>query len=259
VLRRVDERGFTLVELAVAMSIMLLVAGALLAALESGTNAEHHASNRVDSEQSASLVLTQFARDVRNATSVIRATRTTAADGQTSLGSPQVTSPSAAFTGLDVGQLISGANIPAGAFIVAVESTTAVQISANATGTGLTTLAIGASSSLNQIDLLEGALHIRWWYNVGGHVFVRKVYQGSSANNGVSISGVTNPSGTVLSVFSADGTDLLTLPDGSRGDIGACAATVEASVTVTAPAPSAPFTVSTSAPLHLNRDQRGCP
>jgi prepilin-type N-terminal cleavage/methylation domain-containing protein len=265
VLRRADEEGFTLVELAVAMSILLLVAGALLAALDSGTSAEHHASNRIDSEQSANLVLAQFARDVRNASGVMRAARNTAPDAQTTLGSPQVTSPSAGFTGLDAGQLISDSlsptpYIPAGAFIVAVESTTTVLISADATGTGTTQqLTIGAPFTVNQIDLLEGAAHIRWWYNVNGHVFVRKVFQGSSANNGVSISGVTNPTGTVFSVFSADGTELLTLPDRSRGDIGACAASIEASVTANPPAPSAPFTVSMSAPLHINRDQRGCP
>jgi prepilin-type N-terminal cleavage/methylation domain-containing protein len=70
VLRRTDERGFTLIELAVAMSILLLVAGALLAALESGTNAEHNASNRIDVEQSVAAALAQFQRDVRNATEV---------------------------------------------------------------------------------------------------------------------------------------------------------------------------------------------
>jgi prepilin-type N-terminal cleavage/methylation domain-containing protein len=69
-----EERGFTLIELAVAMSILLLVAGALLAALESGTNAEHNASNRIDVEQSVAAALAQFQRDVRNATVVNQAT-----------------------------------------------------------------------------------------------------------------------------------------------------------------------------------------
>jgi prepilin-type N-terminal cleavage/methylation domain-containing protein len=67
---RADQRGFTLVELAVAMSLMLLVSGAILGALESGTNAERRASTRVDDEQAVRLVLAQFTRDVRNATSV---------------------------------------------------------------------------------------------------------------------------------------------------------------------------------------------
>jgi len=67
---RASERGFTLVELAVAMSLMLLVSGAILGALESGTNAERRASTRVDDQQSVRLVLAQLTRDVRNASSV---------------------------------------------------------------------------------------------------------------------------------------------------------------------------------------------
>lgn len=189
-LRRADERGFTLVELAVAMSIMLFVAGALLAALESGTRAERHASNRIDTEQSANLALAQFARDVRNATTVI----------------PITTKP-------------------------------------------------------NQIDLWIGSAHVRWYYNVAGHVLQRKAYIGTTSSADVlnAVSGVTNLTGTVFTVFSADGTDLFSLPDASRGDIATCAATIEASVTATAPAPSAPFTSSTAAQLHIHADQRGCP
>ena len=73
-LRTEDERGFTLVELAVAMSIMLLVAGALLAALESGTTAERHASTRIDDQQAVSLTLAQLTHDVRNASDLGAAT-----------------------------------------------------------------------------------------------------------------------------------------------------------------------------------------
>ena len=69
-LRREDQRGFTLVELSVAMTLMLLVSGALLAALESGTTAERHASTRIDDEQSVRVVLAQFTHDVRNASSL---------------------------------------------------------------------------------------------------------------------------------------------------------------------------------------------
>jgi type II secretory pathway pseudopilin PulG len=67
VLTRADERGFTLAELAVAMSLLMLVIGALLAALESGTTAERNASARIDDEQAVQLVLSQLSRDVRNA------------------------------------------------------------------------------------------------------------------------------------------------------------------------------------------------
>ncbi len=76
-----DEHGFTLAELAVAMSLLLVVIGALLAALESGTSAERHASTRIDDEQSVRLVLAQFSRDVRNASAtppllpIVRATK----------------------------------------------------------------------------------------------------------------------------------------------------------------------------------------
>lgn len=65
--KRDDQRGFTLVELSVAMTLMLLVSGAILAALESGTNAERRASTRIDDSQAVRVVLTQLARDVRNA------------------------------------------------------------------------------------------------------------------------------------------------------------------------------------------------
>jgi prepilin-type N-terminal cleavage/methylation domain-containing protein len=73
VLRRADPRGFTLVELSVAMTLMLLVTGALLAALESGTRAERHASSRIDSEQSVRLVLAQLTRDVGDASALLDA------------------------------------------------------------------------------------------------------------------------------------------------------------------------------------------
>jgi len=71
VLRREDQRGFTLVELSVAMTIMLLVAGALLAALESGTRAERRASTRIDDEQSVRVALAELTHDVRNATALL--------------------------------------------------------------------------------------------------------------------------------------------------------------------------------------------
>jgi prepilin-type N-terminal cleavage/methylation domain-containing protein len=67
-LNRRGEGGYTLIELLVAMSIMLVVLGAILAGLESGTAAESRTSNRIDEEQGVDLVLAQFARDVRSAT-----------------------------------------------------------------------------------------------------------------------------------------------------------------------------------------------
>ena len=188
-LRRTEEQGFTLIELAVAMSILLLVAGALLAALESGTNAEHNASNRIDVEQSVSLALAQFQRDVRNATVVNQAT------------------------------------------------------------------------NKNQIDVNDGTLHIRWWYNAPGHQLVRRVYLTAcgGACNPVAVNGVTNPAGTTFTLLSPGGTNLLTLPDASHNDVLACVAAIGVSITTTAPPPSRPFTASTQAALTVTADQRGCP
>ena len=72
--RREDQRGFTLVELTVAMTIMLLVSGALLAALDSGTKAERRASTRIDDEQTVRVALAQLTHDVRNANALLPAT-----------------------------------------------------------------------------------------------------------------------------------------------------------------------------------------
>ena len=69
-LRADGEKGFTRIELGVAMSIMLLVAGALLAALESGTTAQHTASTRIDDEQTVALTLAELTHDVRNASAL---------------------------------------------------------------------------------------------------------------------------------------------------------------------------------------------
>jgi type II secretory pathway pseudopilin PulG len=69
-LKRHGEGGYTLLELAVTMSIMLVVIGGLLGALESGTSAERNASTRIDDEQAVAVVLAQFTRDVRNASAI---------------------------------------------------------------------------------------------------------------------------------------------------------------------------------------------
>jgi hypothetical protein len=66
--------------------------------------------------------------------------RTTAADGNTTNGSPTVTSATGAFATLDEGTAISGANIPAGARILTRNSSTSVTMTVNATGTATTTV-----------------------------------------------------------------------------------------------------------------------
>jgi prepilin-type N-terminal cleavage/methylation domain-containing protein len=73
-----DESGFTLVELVVAMSVLLLVIGALLSGLESMTRAERTTSGRIDDEQALRLTLAQLTRDGRDAEQ-IQAEPTTAA------------------------------------------------------------------------------------------------------------------------------------------------------------------------------------
>lgn len=65
-----DERGFTLVELLVTMTVLMLVTGALLSALDSATRTERRASTRIDDEQAVRLVLAQLTRDVRGAAGV---------------------------------------------------------------------------------------------------------------------------------------------------------------------------------------------
>lgn len=66
--------------------------------------------------------------------------RVTSGDGNTTNTSTSITSATAEFGPDDVGKPISGTNIPAGATIASVESTTAATLSAAATGTASTTV-----------------------------------------------------------------------------------------------------------------------
>lgn len=89
------------------------------------------------------------------------AARSTSADGVTN-GTTTVTSATGAFNAAtDVGRSISGTNIPAGAYITAVASSTSITISANATGSGSTsTLTIGAAVSITRaFNGTTGAAH----------------------------------------------------------------------------------------------------
>jgi hypothetical protein len=62
-------------------------------------------------------------------------TTRTVTDGQTTNGSPTVSSATANFTSSDVGKTISGPGIPANATITAVGSSTSITISSTATAT----------------------------------------------------------------------------------------------------------------------------
>jgi hypothetical protein len=88
----------------------------------------------------------------------VAATPRTVADGATTNTSPTVTSATAAFDARDVGASISGAGIPAGAYIVAVTNATTVTISANAsaTATGVT-LTITRKGAIGTISMAQDA------------------------------------------------------------------------------------------------------
>jgi hypothetical protein len=55
----------------VVMSILMVVIGALLGAMDSMTTTEHRISGRIDDEQNARLTLAAVSRDVRAATSML--------------------------------------------------------------------------------------------------------------------------------------------------------------------------------------------
>jgi hypothetical protein len=68
------------------------------------------------------------------------ATRTnSSADGNTTNGSPNISSATASFTAADVGQPITGTGIPGGTTILTFTDSTHVVLSANATATNSTT------------------------------------------------------------------------------------------------------------------------
>lgn len=71
------------------------------------------------------------------------------ADGVTTNLSPIVTSATAAFTGADIGAVVSGAGIPAGSYIISLNSATSANLSQNATATASSlTFTIGGATSL---------------------------------------------------------------------------------------------------------------
>jgi prepilin-type N-terminal cleavage/methylation domain-containing protein len=66
-----DQAGFTLIELVVVTTLLLLVLGSILGVLDSLTSAQATTSTRIDDEQAARLTLAQFSHDVRSAASVV--------------------------------------------------------------------------------------------------------------------------------------------------------------------------------------------
>jgi Tfp pilus assembly protein PilW len=62
-----DQGGFTVVELVVALSLMLIVIGSLMTAFTSGANAEHDLRLRFEAQNEARLALDKFRRELHNA------------------------------------------------------------------------------------------------------------------------------------------------------------------------------------------------
>ena len=72
-----DERGYTLIELLTAMSIMGIVIGTLAGVFVSGSNAESDLSKRFTAQQNARIALTAFRRETHNS---CKATQTSTAN-----------------------------------------------------------------------------------------------------------------------------------------------------------------------------------
>ena len=72
-----DERGYTLIELLTAMSIMGIVIETLAGVFVSGTNAESDLSKRFTAQQNARIALTAFRRETHNS---CKATQTSTAN-----------------------------------------------------------------------------------------------------------------------------------------------------------------------------------
>lgn len=100
------------------------------------------------------------------------APRTLAANGSTTSGSPVVSSPTAAFSGTDIGAGISGAGIPASTTIISVQSATQATMSANATATASGTVAftitpvahsIGSTASPLGVQASDNGVSLEVW------------------------------------------------------------------------------------------------
>jgi type II secretory pathway pseudopilin PulG len=68
---RRDDSGFTLVELTIAMSLLMLVLGALFSTLESLTQTEARAQHMVSNEQNVRFEIDQMAREIRAANPLV--------------------------------------------------------------------------------------------------------------------------------------------------------------------------------------------
>ena len=179
------EDGFTLVELVVTMTILMVVVGAILSALESGSRTERVASDRVDDEQTARLVLSQLDVDVRNATAVLSGT-----------------------------------------------------------------------TAGTELDLQSGGNHVRW--TVAGTTLARSLVDDTTSTVTAGVSDARLNSG-LITLSTADGTDLSTVAGVTSRDLMHCTATVTATISIAARRPATPFSESATAALPSSLDHAGCP
>ena len=124
------------------------------------------------------------------------------ADGKTTKNSPTITSATAAFTTSDVGNPISGGNIPAGTTILSLTDATTVVLSNNATanGTGrLFTIYGDGNRTVMDASTTAGSNVLNSSTAYFTSADVGKPVVGTSIPAGVKITSITNSSNAVMS------------------------------------------------------------
>ena len=87
--RLADDGGISLVEMALASTLFLVIVTAVLASLDSGTRAERGARSRSDALVDVRAGVTRFTKDVRQATAISQTSSGSVIDMQTMvLGAP---------------------------------------------------------------------------------------------------------------------------------------------------------------------------
>ena len=124
------------------------------------------------------------------------------ADGKTTNGSATITSATAAFTSSDVGNPISGGNIPAGTTILSRTNATTVVLSKNATATGtgkLFTIYGDGDRTVMDAATTSGSKVLTSTTAYFTAADVGKPIVGTSIPAGAKIASVTNSSNAVMS------------------------------------------------------------
>lgn len=101
--------------------------------------------------------------------------RTLAANGSTTSGSPIITSPTAAFSALDLGAAVTGTGVGAAATIISVQSGTQATLSVNSTATASGTIAftitpvaqsIGSTATALGVQASDNGVSLELWTKV---------------------------------------------------------------------------------------------